>query len=85
MGNSSRQISRGKGFLAALVLLASLCLAGCHDWPDERVTAIEAQNILRDLGRIEMIPDANVAYPDIYKTPPKKIRQTVAVLNAICG
>jgi Flp pilus assembly secretin CpaC len=52
-------------------------LLGCRDWPDERATAIEAQNILRDLGRIETIPDPNVQGPAIYKSPPKKFKQTV--------
>jgi Flp pilus assembly secretin CpaC len=77
MGNSSRQLGRGKEFLVAFVLLVSTCLVGCRDWPDERVTAIEAQNILRDLGRIETIPDPNLPRPEIYKSPPKKIKQKV--------
>ncbi|OHB62630.1 MAG: hypothetical protein A2Y76_08605 [Planctomycetes bacterium RBG_13_60_9] len=61
----------------ALVIFGVLHVSGCHDWPDERVTAIEAQNILRDLSRIETIPDPNVLRPDIYGSPPKKFKQMV--------
>ena len=61
----------------AFAILASAGLLGCRDWPDERATTIEAQNILRDLGRIETIPDPNVQGPSIYKSPPKKIKQVV--------
>ena len=56
-------------------------LTGCHDWPDERVTAIEAQSILRDLSRIETIPDANVQGPAIYQSAPKKLKQIVGDMD----
>lgn len=62
----------------AFLFWGSLCLSGCHDWPDERATAIEAQNILRDLSRIETVPDANAQGPAIYRSPPKKLKQIVA-------
>ncbi len=61
----------------AFSILASAGLCGCHDWPDERATAIEAQNILRDLSRIETITDPNVPRPEVYKSPPRKFSQTV--------
>ena len=61
----------------AVVVLGSLAGQGCHDWPDERGTAIEAQNILRDISRIETTSDPNVQVPDVYKSPPKKIKQVV--------
>ncbi len=61
----------------AFCILASAGLCGCHDWPDERATAIEAQNILRDLSRIETITDPNIPRPEVYKSPPKKFAQIV--------
>ncbi len=61
----------------AFSILASAGLCGCHDWPDERATAIEAQNILRDLSRIETITDPNVPRPEVYKSPPRKFSQMV--------
>ncbi len=77
MGNDRHKISRRERALVAFFISASAGLCGCHDWPDERATAIEAQNILRDLGRIETVPDPNLQGPAIYKSPPKKFSQTV--------
>ncbi len=77
MGNKSHMTSRTRGLFVAFLFLGSLCLSGCHDWPDERATAIEAQNILRNLSTIEEVPDANLAIPSIYKVPPKKVKQIV--------
>ncbi len=77
MGNDRHKISRRERALVAFFISASVGLCGCHDWPDERATAIEAQNILRDLGRIETVPDPNLQGPAIYKSPPKKFSQTV--------
>jgi len=61
----------------AVVVLGTMAGQGCHDWPDERGTAIEAQNILRDVGRIETVADPNIPVPAVYKSPPKKIKQVV--------
>lgn len=78
MVDNRRQISRnGQILLLAFVIFGGVVLPGCHDWPDERATAIEAQNILRDISRIETVADPNIRPPEIYKSPPKKIKQTV--------
>lgn len=77
MGNDRHKTSRRERALVALSILAVAGLCGCHDWPDERATAIEAQNILRDLGRVETIPDPNLQGPAVYKSPPRKFSQTV--------
>ena len=69
--------SRIKALSLALVAIGLLGLAGCHDWPDERATAIEAQNILRDLSRIDTVSDPNIAIPAIYGSPPQKLKQVV--------
>jgi Flp pilus assembly secretin CpaC len=77
MGNRSHITGRNAGLFVAFSIFALLCLCGCHDWPDERVTAIEAQNILRELSRIETVPDPNLEGPAIYKSPPAKLKQIV--------
>ncbi|OHB63020.1 MAG: hypothetical protein A2Y77_10755 [Planctomycetes bacterium RBG_13_62_9] len=77
MGNESHTTSRHAGLFLVFLFVGLFVLGGCHDWPDERATAIEAQNILRDLSRIETIPDPNVEGPAVYKSPPKKLRQIV--------
>ncbi|MBP8910340.1 MAG: hypothetical protein KBI32_02405 [Phycisphaerae bacterium] len=61
----------------AFIGLGAIGLAGCHDWPDERVTAIEAQNILRELNKIETAKEPNIPLGDIYRQPPKKVKQMV--------
>ncbi len=77
MGNDSHRISRNVRLLVASVVLGLLGLAGCHDWPDERVTAIEAQNILRQLSEIDAVKEPNIPIPPMYRLPPKKTRQVV--------
>jgi len=77
MGKKSHMTSRIRRLFVAFLFFGSLCLSGCNDWPDERATAIEAQNILRNLSTIEQVPDANVAIPSIYKVPPTKVKQVV--------
>lgn len=77
MGNDSYRISRMVKLLAAFAVLGSVSLVGCHDWPDERVTAIEAQNILRELSEIDTVREPNIPIPAIYKLPPTKVKQTV--------
>jgi hypothetical protein len=77
MENDRHMFSRLAGLFLAFVTIALLGLAGCHDWPDERATAIEAQNILRELNRVDTVPDPNIPVPDAYKQPPRKVRQIV--------
>ena len=77
MVNNSHTTSRLAEPFVVCCCLVLLCLCGCHDWPNERVTAIEAQNILRDLSRVETIPDPNIQGPAVYKSPPRKLRQFV--------
>jgi flagellar biosynthesis GTPase FlhF len=77
MENRSHMISRIKGLFLAFVTIGLIGFAGCHDWPDERATAIEAQTILRELNRIDKVADANIPIPAVYKQPPRKVKQIV--------
>lgn len=78
MGNDSHNKVRcGIRLCVAFAAFVSLGLAGCHDWPDERVTAIEAQSILRQLAEIDPVVDANIPIPEMYRRPPVKTRQIV--------
>lgn len=49
-------------------------MAGCHDFFSQKPTEIQSQMILRDLSKIETIPDANIVIPSIYRDPPKILR-----------
>jgi Flp pilus assembly secretin CpaC len=75
--DSHNKIVSGIRPCVAWAALALLLLAGCHDWPDERVTAIEAQSILRQLAEIEPVQEPNIPIPEIYTMPPTKTRQIV--------
>ncbi len=77
MGNDSHKISRIVRVVVAFAVLGAIGLTGCHDWPDERVTAIEAQNILRELNKIDTVKEPNIPIADVYNQPPKKVKQTV--------
>jgi Flp pilus assembly secretin CpaC len=77
MGNHSHTTSRGERALVLLLIAGLFSLCGCHDWPDERATAIEAQDILRKLSEINKVPDPNILIPEVYKLPPKKVKQVV--------
>lgn len=60
-----------------LILLTTLAVTGCRDWPDERNTAIETQNILDDLDRVEVVSDANLPKWAGQTQPPMKVLQVV--------
>jgi len=80
MGNSSRKSRRlchFEGLWAALILFGLLTTTGCQDWPDERQAGVQAAGILTDLSKIQTVPDPNVRIPDVYKAPPKKLKQIV--------
>lgn len=77
MGNDSHKISRIVRVFVACVILGAVGLTGCHDWPDERVTAIEAQNILRQLNKIDTAKEPNIPIADVYRQAPTKVKQLV--------
>ncbi len=78
MTDNRHKNSHNRGLLlVAFVVFGAFVLQGCHDWPDERGTAIEAQNILREISRIQTASDPNIPKPAIYSSPPKKIKQIV--------
>ncbi len=62
---------------AVLAVLALPSLHGCHDWPDETITAVETQNILRDISGMKAVANSEVPWPAVYRRPPRKIRQFV--------
>ncbi|UCG58035.1 MAG: hypothetical protein JSU70_00735 [Phycisphaerales bacterium] len=77
MGNNQCTIGRSQWLLLALAVMAAVSLCGCKDWPDEGATDVQARAILRDLSRIETVPDPNAPIPGVYKAPPKIVKQMV--------
>ena len=51
--------------------LCAIGVGGCGDFFEEKSTELQSRNIIRDLGRIETVPDPNIQVPDIYTRPPE--------------
>jgi type II secretory pathway component GspD/PulD (secretin) len=54
-----------------------LLVGGCGDFLGGKTTGLQSQSIIRDLSKIESVPEPNIAVPEIYKEPPKIIEQIV--------
>jgi type II secretory pathway component GspD/PulD (secretin) len=76
MSNSRQQVSCRQWLIAAVALFFVLLIGGRGNIFAQTDTEHEAERTLRDL-KIDITPDPNVAMPEIYKTPPKIIKQTV--------
>lgn len=77
MGNNSRISRRSAALFYALVVLVMLGATGCGDFFAEKSAELEADKTLRHLTRIDPVAEPNIPIPDIYKAPPKIIRQLV--------
>jgi type II secretory pathway component GspD/PulD (secretin) len=76
MGNSRQQVSCKKGLIVAAVLFFLLLIGGRGNIFAQTDTEHKAEQTLRDL-KIDLTPDPNTDIPEIYKTPPKIVKQKV--------
>jgi type II secretory pathway component GspD/PulD (secretin) len=76
MSNSRQQVSRKQRLIAVAVVFIVLLIEGRGNIFAQTDTEHEAERTLRDL-KIDITPDPNAAMPEIYKTPPQIIKQTV--------
>ena len=76
MGNSRQQYSCKKWLIVAAVLFFLLLIGGGGNILAQTDTEHEAEQTLRDL-KIDLTPDPNIDIPEIYKTPPKIVKQKV--------
>ena len=76
MGNNRQQVSCKKWLIVAAVLFFLLLIGGGGNILAQTDTEHEAEQTLRDL-KIDLTPDPNIDIPEIYKTPPKIVKQTV--------
>ena len=63
--------------IAAAAVGVMLWVGGCGDVLGQKSTGAQAASIIRDLSRIEPVPEPNIAVPEVYKEPPKIVRQIV--------
>jgi type II secretory pathway component GspD/PulD (secretin) len=76
MSNRKQQIRYGQWPIVAVAVIVVLWISGWSSISAQTNTENEAEQTLRDL-KIDVIPDPNIAVPEIYKTPPKIVKQKV--------
>jgi len=76
MSNSRQQVSCRQWLTAAVALFLVLLIGGRGSIFAQTDTESEAERTLRDL-KIDITSDPNSVMPEIYKTPPKILKQTV--------
>lgn len=75
--SNSQKISRSQTLIGALAVIAMLWVAGCGDFLGKKSTGAQVQGIISDLGGIKTAPEPNIPIPQIYKAPPKIVKQIV--------
>jgi len=74
MHEISKLLIRGSVWFC-LVTLPLGGLVGCADFFAEKPTEVQAENILRDLSRIRVLPDPNLIEPEIFTEPPSVVQE----------
>lgn len=77
MSGSGQKVTCGQRLIAAAAVGVMLWAGGCGDVLGQKSTDAQAESIIRDLSRIELVPEPNISVPDIYKEPPKIVEQVV--------
>ncbi len=77
MSGSGQKVSCGQRLIAAAAMVVMLWVGGCGDILGQKSTGAQAESIIRDLSRIEPVPEPNIAVPEVYKEPPKIVGQVV--------
>ncbi|NQV32049.1 MAG: hypothetical protein HQ515_05105 [Phycisphaeraceae bacterium] len=52
-------------------ILCAMSVGGCGEFFEQKTTELQSRSIIRDLSRIETVPDPNIQVPDIYTRPPQ--------------
>ncbi len=77
MINSSQTPGRNERWFYAVAAVVVLLVGGCGDYFAEKSAELEADKTLRMLTQIKPVAEPNISIPEIYKAPPKVIKQTV--------
>ncbi len=77
MSGNSLKIGLGQSIIGGLAIVVLLLISGCGDFFAHKATELQAEAILRDISKIEPVPDVNIPVPEVYKKPPKIVKQTV--------
>jgi len=77
MSKNSQIRGRSAGFFFAVAIVIMFGVGGCGDFFAEKSAELEADKTLRHLTRIDPVAEPNIPIPEIYKSPPKIIKQLV--------
>jgi len=77
MTSNGQNVNRSQWLSMAMTVAVVLLVGGCGDFLGGKTTSLQSQSIIRDLSKIEPVPDPNISVPEVYKTPPKIIEQMV--------
>ena len=77
MTKNSPQISLTRKIIGSLAVIVMLWICGCGDFFAEKATELQSRVILRDISKIEPVPVSGIPAFEVYKNPPKKVKQTV--------
>ena len=77
MSGYRNRLSLGHPVAWAVAAVVAITAGGCGDFIPPESAGIESSKILKDLGRVETMPEPNIPLPAFFKAPPKIIEQTV--------
>jgi len=66
-----------RGTIAVLVVIITPLICGCEDFLSSKSAQFQAEEILSDLSKVQVTPEPNIPLPQIYKAPPKIVKQIV--------
>jgi len=77
MNISSRKVSCSQWLIGTVAVAALLWVGGCGDFLGEKSTGAQSASIISEVSKIETEPEPNIPMPEVYKAPPKIVKQIV--------
>ncbi len=75
--DSSQKISRSQTVIAVLVVIVAPWIGGCGELLGTKPAEIQSEKIISDLSAFRITPEPNISLPQIYRDPPKIVKQVV--------
>ncbi len=77
MKRDSNKVGRSRWFTAIVVVLPMLSAGGCGDFLPAKSAGRESTRIINEVRKAETALEPNIPLPEIYRTPPEILEQTV--------
>jgi len=75
--DSSQKINRSQSLIGALVVITLPWICGCAELLGTKPAELQSEKIISDLSGFRMAPEPNISLPQIYRDPPKTVKQVV--------